>query len=149
MSKNILFVSALAALFVGCGTNNKDEPVVGQVYGQHGGIGFGNQCSPRVAKDWNRLIASRCNYLERRGDRRDEAEARACVHGAEMFRHRYPSISCNIAVADAEWGPGPDWRQQRYFEINDFILNDIFQKHGWVPRHGFSHHTTAMPGFPH
>jgi len=124
VSKLNLFVSlGLISLLSGCGDGKKDEPVVA-TYG-YSGNGFSNQCSPKVAQDWNKLIASRCNNVQ------GPQMARACTNGAERFRYRYPRISCNIAVADTSWGPG-NWRQQAFFEINDFVINSIFQQHGWV-----------------
>jgi hypothetical protein len=120
-----IFCLGLISLLTACGGDD-EEPVMVATHHRYNGIGFDNQCAPQIAHEWNRLIASRCNDVCGR------REARACIRGAEEFRHRFPRVMCNIAVADTEFRPDGWNNQQAYFTINDFVINSIFQQHGWA-----------------
>lgn|GEM_PF-4918266 len=131
MSKTIFVSLGLITLLTACG-GSKEEPNV-NTYGYNGrgrgpGPGFANQCQPRVAMSWNQNIAANCNNVN------GQQMAAACASGTlEFRRHAGRALPCNIAVADAQWGGG-QWQppQTNFFEINEFVLNDLMFKHGWA-----------------
>lgn len=131
MSKTY-FLSLLALITLSaCSGDNPQQTRYGYNQGVGPGQGRGpnpggvanNQCHPRVAQDWNHLIASRCNSVN------NDRQADACVNGAELFRRKYPNLICTISVADAGWGPG-NWQSQSWFEINDSVIYGIFWNYG-------------------
>ncbi len=132
---------------VACGSNN-DEPNYQQNgYYVGGGPGLAT-CPPRVAQDWNRFIASRCNNVHNIVGQ----QARACVWGTKQFQSRYPGINCNIEVAELQWCPGDNWRQQQYFNINDGVIRSIYTRFGGaatpvVPVNGGGFPGHGGPGF--
>jgi hypothetical protein len=148
VSKHFWILSVgIVTLLTACGGSNKEDPNVG-VYGYNGrpGIGFANQCSPRIAMLWNQNIASQCNNVN------GPQMASSCASGVMNFRQatRSRALPCNIAVADAQWGNG-QWNQPNsgYFEINEFVLDDLICKHGWaigLPNRGQC--LNQGPGFP-
>lgn len=145
MSKYLFISLGLITLLTACGGGNKEETDA-NIYGYNGNRGgFANQCSPRVAILWNENIATKCNNVN------GQQMAATCAAGAENFRRsiRGRALPCNISIADAQWGNG-QWNQPNagYFEINEFVLEDIMCRHGWAIGRPNRGQCPGQGGFP-
>ncbi|MGZ3703443.1 MAG: hypothetical protein ACXWSD_16875 [Bdellovibrionota bacterium] len=128
MSKKLSIASILflTSLLAACGNGNNDQPVVGTY--AYNGVSYGGQCSPQVALDWNRLVASRCNNgFQGPGNHE-------CSSGVEEFIARDQGAlqgpGCALVTAQTQWCPGENWRSQQTFQVNMPILQSILTQNG-------------------
>jgi hypothetical protein len=62
----------------------------------------------------------------------NQRQARHCIKNTQQFQLAHPNIDCSIPVSQGRWCPGEGWRNQQYFQINNPIIQSIYDKYGWA-----------------